>query len=172
MNEPTSGGGGAGGNSGIIGGPIAPFLGSPGTGGGGGSGPAYPSGGAGGGGGYIAPPVPPKFSFNKFVVAPYVSDGTIKTATTGKTGFAVIEQKVSVKGLRLLVDLVLDGMHSRIAIDGLSQSGPTTIKAGSTVFIREELLHTQVWAKAIYESEYIGKFILVDKQYIEFVQPL
>jgi hypothetical protein len=119
-----------------------------------------------------SPPPKPMFSFNRFVVEPYVSDRTVKTATTGRTEFARIEQKISVKGLRLLVDITLDQLQTSIAIDGISQQGPAMVKAGSIIFIREELLHTQPWAKAIFESEYLGKFLLVEKQFVEFIAPV
>lgn len=171
-----AGGGGGGTGGGISGSnPFGIFPGMPGGGGGGGS--TYPGGGAGGQGGVYSP-APPKFSFNRFIVEPYISTREVKTATTGgRTGFAVIEQKVAVKALRVLVDVVLDmnvKVGSSYSVDGASQSqfGPLTVKAGSTVFIREELLHTQVWAKQIMESEYLGKFMIVDKQFIEFVQPI
>ena len=113
------------------------------------------------------------FSFNRFIVEPYLSDRQIKTATsTGATGFAMIQQKVAVKGLRLLVDVMLNNGQESFTIDGMSKSGPVIIKAGSTVYIREELLHTQEWAKKIMEVEGLGKFMLVDKMHIEFVQPV
>lgn len=170
------GSGGSGGTGGISGGPFNPFNPYPAGGGGGGGGSTFP-GGSGGQGGYIAPPPPAKFSFNRFIVEPYISTREVKTATTGgKTGFAVIEQKVAVKALRVLVDVILDlqtqvGMSFQIGGAAKADFGPMTIKAGSYVFIREELLHTQVWAKQIMESEYLGKFMIVEKQFIEFVQP-
>jgi hypothetical protein len=118
--------------------------------------------------------IPPKpmFSFNRFVVEPYVSNREVKTANSGRTEFARIEQKISVKGLRLLVDVVLDNIETSMKIDGLVQKGPLTIGAGSTVFIKEEFLHTQPWAKQIFENENLGKFMLVEKQFIEFIAPV
>lgn len=134
-------------------------------------GSGYQSGGGAAQGGSM--PIPkPMFSFNRFVVEPYVSTREVKTASTGRTEFARIEQKIAVKGLRLLVDITLEQLQTSVAIDGISQQGPAVVKAGSVVFIREEYLHTQPWAKAIYESEYLGKFILVEKQFVEFVAPV
>jgi hypothetical protein len=167
MNQNDGGSGGSGGSaSGIISG-INPNYGP-----GGGSGGAY-QGGAAQGGGFSSPPQRPKFSFNRFVVEPYISTREVKTATTGRTEFARIEQKIAVKGLRLLVDILLDGgMQTSLGLDGVSTSQPLTIKAGSLVFIREEYLHTQAWAKNILESDHVGKFILVEKQFVEFIQPI
>jgi len=180
MNDSNIGGGSGGtGGRGDGGSWLNPY---PPGGGGGGSTIPGGAGGAGGMGGYGSTPQPPPkpmFSFNRFIVEPYVSDRTVKTASTGRTEFARIEQKIAVKGLRLLVDMVLDssvGVSSSVAIDGCSQStsqsGPMTIKAGSTIFIREEFLHTAAWAKVTFESNYLGKFMLVEKQYIEFIQPI
>ena len=167
----TIGAAGAGGISGYIGDSGA--SGSGGSGGAsGGSGFLYDGGGAAGQGGHQSPPPKAKFSFNRFIVEPYVSNREVKTANTGRTGFAVIEQKVAVKGLRLLVDIVLDNAPTNVSIDGITFYGPTLVRAGSIVFIREELLHTQQWAKQIMESDHIGRFMIVDKQHIEFVQPL
>jgi hypothetical protein len=130
------------------------------------------SGGMGGYGSAPQPPPKPMFSFNRFVVEPYISDRTVKTASTGRTEFARIEQKISVKGLRLLVDITLDQLQTSVAIDGISQQGPAVVKAGSIIYIREELLHTQSWAKAIFESDRLGKFLLVEKQFVEFIAPV
>lgn len=107
---------------------------------------------------------------NRFIVEPYVSDRQIKVADTG--GFAMIQQKIAVKGLRLLIAAQLDTGHNHVAIDGVSQSGPQMIPAGSIVFIREEYLFTQPWAKQILEADGTGKFIIVEKHFIEFIQPV
>lgn len=120
---------------------------------------------------YVPPPA--KFSFNRFVVAPYLSDRQIKTATsTGSTGFAVIQQKVSVIPLRLLVDARLELNEGQVDGKGYTHTVPTVVKAGSLVYIKEEFLHSQEWGKRTYEAEGVGKFMLVDKQFVEFIQPL
>ena len=52
---------------------------------------------------------------NKFIVAPYVSDGIIKdTNTGGKAAFARIQQKVAIVGLKLLVNTLYDGLGIRL----------------------------------------------------------
>lgn len=116
-------------------------------------------------------PRPPMFSLGKFIVEPYVSDRAIKTTATSG-GFAMIQQKVVVKGLRLLVAAKLENLDTRIALDGVSQSGPLTIPSGSLIFIREEYLHSAPWAKQVLEAEGLGKFLIVDRQYVEFIQPV
>jgi len=96
---------------------------------------------------------------NKFVVEPYKGDRTLKANSA--SGFAIVQQKVSIIGLRLLVD-------------SLVQVGPQareTLPKGSMIYVREELLFTQEWAKKVYESDAIeGKFILVDASQVEFVR--
>jgi hypothetical protein len=104
---------------------------------------------------------------NRFIVEAYFTDRSLKAKETN--GFAMIQQKVSLKGLRLLVPARLDKPLSSTANGGpLSE---TIIPAGSIVYIREELLHTQPWAQKIFESEAVeGKFMIVDMTNIEFVQ--
>jgi hypothetical protein len=95
---------------------------------------------------------------NKFFLEPYKSDGVIRA--TNSSGFALISQKVSLKGLKVLVDVVLAETNGSAAI----------IPAGSIAYVREELLHTQPWAKQIMESEDVdGRFIIVDKQHVEMI---
>lgn len=107
---------------------------------------------------------------NRFVVEPYTTDRGLKA--TERNGFAMITQKISLKGLKLLVDAKLTGYgNESLSIDGSSMSGPFTVKAGSFIYIREELLHTQVWAQKPLECDGIeGKFIIVDASYVEFVK--
>lgn len=111
-----------------------------------------------------------KFSFNnRFIVEPYFSDRTLK-ATQG-SGFAMVSQKVNLKGLKLLVDVRLfDSSFLERHVDGIGSTTPFNIPAGSTVYIREELLYTQPWAKQILECKDVdGKFIIIDKQYVEMI---
>lgn len=99
-----------------------------------------------------------RVSYNKFIVEPYHSDRAIKM-TTG-SGFAMIAQKVSLKGLKLLVDAcILENGHE------------VWFNAGSVIYFREELLHTQPWAKSQMECEGIeGKFLIVDRQFMEMAE--
>lgn len=97
-----------------------------------------------------------KTSINKFIVEPYLTDGALTAKESN--GFALIQQKVGVKGLRLLVDAKI----------GVGQE-VVTFSRGGLVYIKEEFLHTQPFAKKILEHEDIGKFIIVDLQYAEFV---
>lgn len=94
---------------------------------------------------------------NRFIVEPYSGDRALKSKNTG--GFAIVQQKVSLVGLRLLVDANI-----------VSGSLSTAYTKGSTVYIKEELLFTQVWAQKIYESDALeGKFIIVDAANVDFV---
>lgn len=107
---------------------------------------------------------------NRFIVEPYVTDRGLKA--TERNGFAMITQKISLKGLRLLVDAQLTGFGQQsTAYDGISASGPLRVPAGSLIYIREELLHTQIWAQKPLECDSIeGKFIIVDASNVEFVK--
>jgi len=96
---------------------------------------------------------------NRFIVEPYSGDRTLKAKTV--TGFAIVQQKVSIVGLKLLMDMLMT-------------MGADTVlfKKGSTVYIKEELLFTQPWAQKVYESDGLeSKFIIVDSNQVEFVVP-
>lgn len=74
-------------------------------------------------------------------------------------GFAFVDQKLSLKGLKVLVDTHLN-------------NGQVFVKAGSTAFIKEEALHSQQWAQKAYECDNIkGQFLIVDINSVEFIQP-
>lgn len=95
---------------------------------------------------------------NRLVVEPYLSDRAIKLSQNG-SGFAMIQQKVSLVGLKVLMDARLQ-YHSETVF----------VSAGSTVFVREELLHSQPWAKQLLESKAVeGKFMIVDISHVEFI---
>ena len=94
---------------------------------------------------------------NRLVVEAYFTDRSLKAKETN--GFAMIQQKVAVKGLKLLMD-------ANTVTGGIT----TVIPKDSTIYIREELLHTQQWAQKTLESEAVtGKFMLVDLNHVEFV---
>lgn len=97
---------------------------------------------------------------NRFLLEPYKGDRALKANTA--TGFAIVQQKVSVVGLTLLADAVVQ----------LDTKNVETLEKGSKVYIREELLFTAPWAQKAYESDAIeGKFIIVDSSQVEFVVP-
>ena len=96
---------------------------------------------------------------NRFIVETYKEDRALKAQVS--SGFAMISQKVSLKGLKLLSD-----------VHGSTGSSSFDYFAGSTVYIRESLLQSQPWAKASFTSEAIeGEFMIVDVAYVEFVVP-
>jgi hypothetical protein len=95
---------------------------------------------------------------NRFIVEPYKGDRTLKSNAT--SGFAIVQQKVSLVGLTLLAD-----------VDILGNGTALHFYKGSKVYIKEELLFTQPWAKNVFESDAIeGKFIIVDSGYVEFIK--
>ena len=96
---------------------------------------------------------------NRFIVETYKEDRGLKA--TVQNGFAMVAQKVSVKGLKLLAD-------ATFVIGNETQ----TYLAGSTVYIKEGLLQSAPWAKVAFTSDAIeGEFMIVDATYIEFVVP-
>lgn len=75
-----------------------------------------------------------------------------------KNGFALIQQKVSLKGLKVLVDCKL--------------SDNTLVRKDSTAYIKEETLHTQAWAQKALECDALKEpFLIVDLSYVEFITP-
>lgn len=95
---------------------------------------------------------------NKLILEPYKGDGKIKASVN--SGFAQIKQKSTLIGLKVLADASINAANSSFEIT-----------KGSTVYIEEEVLHTQDWSKRTYETEDIdGKFIMVDYHYIRIVK--
>lgn len=75
-----------------------------------------------------------------------------------KSGFAHLSQKTTSKGLKVLIDAKLS--------DG------TLIKAGSTAYFREEVLHTAPWAtKAMESAAVTGSFLIADLIHVDFIVP-
>lgn len=73
-------------------------------------------------------------------------------------GFATIDQKSTLKGLRVLVEGKLN--------DG------TIVRRDSIAYIREESLHTQAWAQKSLECELFKQpFLIVDANFVEFIDP-
>lgn len=92
---------------------------------------------------------------NRLVLEAYKKEG-LKSSV--QNGFAMIQQKVAVKGLTVLMDAKLG--------DG------SIVPKGSLAFVREELLHTQAWANKTLECPTIpGAFIIVDLVNVEFITP-
>jgi hypothetical protein len=68
-----------------------------------------------------------------------------------------VDQKVTLKGLRILMDALLS--------DG------TLIKQGAVAYIKEEYLHTHPAAQKAYECDAAnGPFLIVDMANVEFVE--
>lgn len=102
-------------------------------------------------------PKPAPISLNgRFIVETYKEDRALKA--TVSNGFAMVQQKVSVKGLTLLADV-------------MNSDGQYIAHKGSKVYIREGNLQAAAWAKVSFTSEAIeGEFMIVEQQYIEFVE--
>jgi len=92
---------------------------------------------------------------NKLVLAAYKKEALRANVSNG---FARPDQKVTVKGLEVLMDAKLN--------DG------TLVLKGSLAYVKEESLHTQAWAQKNYESDAVGvPFILADATNVEFFTP-
>ena len=97
----------------------------------------------------------PRSMNNRLIVEAYKKEG-LKTVVN--QGFAMIEQKVSLKGLKVLMDAQLS--------DG------TFVAKGSTAYIKEELLHTQPWAKQSYTCNFLNEpFMPIDITHVDFIVP-
>ena len=94
-------------------------------------------------------------SFNKLVLEAYVHKGI---ESEQRSGWVTPGQKNKLKGLKVLIQVNLQ--------DG------TTIPVGSTAYIKEELLHTQPWAKNKLKSDTLpGEFIVVTMNEVEYIDP-
>jgi hypothetical protein len=92
-------------------------------------------------------------SYNgKFLLEPYLSERVLKT--TSGSGFAMIQQKVALKPLKLVI-----GHNGYVGQQLLA------FPKGTIAWVREEFLYNDPKAKLIMEAEGIeGKFIILDAQ--------
>lgn len=106
------------------------------------------------------PPQPPYSVNNRLIVESYKEDRGLKA--TVNSGFAMISQKVTVKGMKVLMDADLH-VHGQLW---------GRVRKGDMAYIREEYLHSQPWAKKMFSSDAVeGDFMIVDLAMVEFVVP-
>lgn len=92
---------------------------------------------------------------NRLIVEKYVK-GELRHKE--RNGFALIDQKLNLKGLKVLVDAYL--------------TGHILVKRGSVAYIREEVLHTAAWAQKALESDTLSvPFIIADLSQVEYIVP-
>jgi hypothetical protein len=92
---------------------------------------------------------------NKLIVEAYKHQ---EIRPEGNKGWIQAGQKNNLKGLQVLIQATL--------------SNGDTIQPGSKVWIKEDFLHTQVWAKDVRKCETLpGEFILVSMNEVEFISP-
>jgi len=102
------------------------------------------------------PKAPPHAMNGRFILETYKEDRALKA--TVSNGFAMVQQKVSLKGLTVLADV-----FSPV-------NGQPLARRGDKAFIREASLQSQPWAKASFTADGIeGEFMIVEMTYIEFV---
>lgn len=93
---------------------------------------------------------------NRLIVEAYKAEGGLRSEI--RNGFATVSQKNNLKGLKVLISASLS--------DG------TYVPAGSTAYIKEELLSTQPWAKNILQSDTLKtQFITVALSDVEYIAP-
>jgi hypothetical protein len=102
-------------------------------------------------------PKPAPHSMNgRFILEAYKEDRALKATVVN--GFAMVQQKVTLKGLTVLADV-----YSTI-------NGQPLARKGDKAYIREASLQSQPFAKATFTSDAIeGEFMIVDISHIEFV---
>jgi len=92
---------------------------------------------------------------NRLIVEAYKKEAL---RATEKNGFAFVSQKLSLKGLKVL-------MEARLS-DG------TIVPKGSVAYVKEETLHTQQWAQKAMDCDAIeGQFLILDLNHVEFIAP-
>lgn len=97
-------------------------------------------------------------SYNKLILEPY--KGTKKIKTTINSGFASIQQRTTMVGLKILKDAIV-----------VVGSETINIKKGGIAYICEELLATQLFGKKTYNIEKSNEeFIVVDFHYVTMVE--
>lgn len=102
------------------------------------------------------PKAPPHAMNGRFILETYKEDRALKATVTN--GFAMVQQKVSLKGLTVLADVTSP------------VTGQYLARKGDKAFVREASLQSQPWAKASFTSDAIeGEFMIVDMSHIEFV---
>lgn len=97
----------------------------------------------------------PRALNGRFILESYKEDRALKA--TVQNGFAMVSQKVSLKGLKLLADVQ-------------NAQGQFIAYKGDIAYIRESFLQSQPWAKATFTADAIeGEFIIAEQAHIEFV---
>jgi hypothetical protein len=92
---------------------------------------------------------------NKLILEAYVHT---EIRPDGNKGWITAGQKNSLKGLKVLLKAELPNGE--------------IIPAGSRAWIKEDSLHTALWAKDIRKCDFItGEFILVTMNEVEFISP-
>lgn len=100
-----------------------------------------------------------KYSLNDTFITEVYKQGQGLRAEI-KNGFASVAQKSHLHGLKLLVDAKLT--------DG------KTVPAGSVIYVAEDILSTQEWAKRIKKADFLEEqeFIMIQKQHVAAIDDL
>lgn len=90
---------------------------------------------------------------NHFIVEPYIKEALRKEMVGG---IATPGQRDGMKGLKTIMEAKFS--------DG------SQFPAGTTIYVREENLHSQPWATKQFTCDTIKtKFIVIDRAYVEFI---
>lgn len=94
---------------------------------------------------------------NRLILEPYTGDRKVKTKVS--SGFAMVQQKSTLVGLKVLVD-------SEIVLGGVK----TEIKKGQKAYFLEDTLYTQKWSKSTFTCDALKEeFIVAMSSEVVFV---
>jgi hypothetical protein len=93
---------------------------------------------------------------NRLIVEKYVKE---ELRHKERNGLAFIDQKLNLKGLKVLANAYL--------------SGGIVVQKGSIAYIKEEALHSQAWAQKSLEAPGALNvpFLIVDMAHVELIVP-
>lgn len=91
---------------------------------------------------------------NRLIVEVYKTDKSLRAEV--KNGFAMVDQKVTLKGLRILMPATL--------------ANGKEVPAGSIAYIKEEILHNAPWAKTPLKADTMSEqFLVIDASVVDFI---
>lgn len=97
------------------------------------------------------------FSINKFIVESYIGERALRANTS--SGFAMIENRTTLKGLKTVTDTVV---HLGLQVEFICK--------GSTVYIQESKFYEPGWAQKVFTADGVeGNFMIVNTNDVEFI---
>jgi hypothetical protein len=101
-----------------------------------------------------------KISLNgNLILKPYNKVKSLESQEIA-TGFSVTSQKIGVEPLELLVDTVIT----------LGDNETITLRKGSKVYFKEEVLYAQKWPRQVYKTSDDKEFVIGSARDVLFVE--